>query len=116
LFFLRDIVGGFGLDSSGSDYGPVAGSCENGNETPDSTKGRKFRDLLIMLLTSQGVCCVELVTVNKSLKLLPHNISEYYTTTIVGLLFRSHLTSLQGRHVGIICGRTLKVHKLCDFE
>jgi hypothetical protein len=31
-----------GLDSSGSGYGPVAGSCEHGNEHSGSTKGGYF--------------------------------------------------------------------------
>jgi hypothetical protein len=30
------------LDSSGSGYGPVAGSCKRGNETLDSIKGGEF--------------------------------------------------------------------------
>jgi hypothetical protein len=36
-------VGGFGLDASGSGYGPVAGPCEHGNEPLGSTEGREFR-------------------------------------------------------------------------
>jgi hypothetical protein len=37
-------VGGSGLDSSGSEWGPVAGSCEHGNEPSGSIKGREFLD------------------------------------------------------------------------
>jgi len=33
-----------GLDSSGSGQGPVAGSCEHGNEPSDSIKGWEFLD------------------------------------------------------------------------
>jgi hypothetical protein len=33
------MMGECGLDSSGSGYGPVAGSCENGNEPWGSIKG-----------------------------------------------------------------------------
>jgi hypothetical protein len=39
-------VGSCGLDSSDPGYGPVAGSCEHGNESSGSIKGRKFLDLL----------------------------------------------------------------------
>jgi hypothetical protein len=40
----RNRVGGYGLDSSGSEQGPVASSCENGNELPGSIKGGIFLD------------------------------------------------------------------------
>jgi hypothetical protein len=33
-----------GLDSSDSGQGPVAGSCEHGNEPSGSIKGGKFLD------------------------------------------------------------------------
>jgi hypothetical protein len=33
-----------GLDSSGSGEGPVAGSCEHGNEPSGSIKGGEFFD------------------------------------------------------------------------
>jgi hypothetical protein len=33
---------GCGLDASGSGLGPLAGSCEHGNEPLDSMKGRNF--------------------------------------------------------------------------
>lgn len=33
---------GCGLDESGSGYGPVAGSCEHGNEPSDSIKGWRY--------------------------------------------------------------------------
>jgi hypothetical protein len=33
-----------GLTSSGSGWGPVAGSCEHGNEPSGSIKGREFLD------------------------------------------------------------------------
>jgi hypothetical protein len=32
-------VGGYGLDSSGSGQGPVAGSCKNDTESSGSIKG-----------------------------------------------------------------------------
>jgi hypothetical protein len=35
-------VGRFELDSSGSGYGPHAGSCEHGNESSGSIKGGEF--------------------------------------------------------------------------
>jgi hypothetical protein len=34
------------VDSSGSGYGPVAGSCEHGNELLGPIKGNDFLDLL----------------------------------------------------------------------
>jgi len=34
----------YGLDSTGSGGGPVTASCEHGNETLGSIKGREFRD------------------------------------------------------------------------
>jgi hypothetical protein len=34
----------FGLDSSDSEQGPVAGNCEHGNEPSGSIKGREFLD------------------------------------------------------------------------
>jgi hypothetical protein len=37
-------VGGCGLDSSGSGYGLVAGSFEDGNEPSGSIKCREFLD------------------------------------------------------------------------
>jgi hypothetical protein len=37
-------VAGFGLDSFGSEQGPVAGSCEHGTEILGSIKGGKFLD------------------------------------------------------------------------
>jgi hypothetical protein len=37
-------VGVFVLDSSGSGQGPVAGSCEHGNEISVSMKDGKFLD------------------------------------------------------------------------
>jgi hypothetical protein len=39
-------VGRRGLDSSGSGYGPVAGSCEHGNEPSGSIKVGEFLDYL----------------------------------------------------------------------
>jgi hypothetical protein len=33
------MVGRCGLDASGLGYGPVAGSCQHGNETSRSIKG-----------------------------------------------------------------------------
>jgi hypothetical protein len=35
-------VESFGEDAFGSGYGPVASSCEHGNETPGSIKGGAF--------------------------------------------------------------------------
>jgi hypothetical protein len=35
-------VGGRGVDSSGSEQGAVAGSCEQGNELSVSIKGNEF--------------------------------------------------------------------------
>jgi hypothetical protein len=35
-------VGRCGLDSSGSGWGPVAGSCEEGNEPSGSIEGGEF--------------------------------------------------------------------------
>jgi hypothetical protein len=37
-------MGSCGLDSCGSEYGPVAGSCEHGNEHSASIKGGEFLD------------------------------------------------------------------------
>jgi hypothetical protein len=39
-------VGVCGLHSSGSEEGPVAGSCEHGNETSGSINGGEFLDQL----------------------------------------------------------------------
>jgi hypothetical protein len=39
-------MGRYGLDSSGSGQGQVAGSCEHGNEPSCSIKGGEFIDLL----------------------------------------------------------------------
>jgi hypothetical protein len=40
--YLRMLGGKVGLDSSGSGWGPVVESCEHGNESSVSTKGRVF--------------------------------------------------------------------------
>jgi hypothetical protein len=37
-------MGKCGVDSSGSGWGPVAGSCEHGNEPSGSIKGGEFLD------------------------------------------------------------------------
>jgi hypothetical protein len=37
-------VGECGLDSTGSGYGPLAGSCGHDNETSGSIKGEEFLD------------------------------------------------------------------------
>jgi hypothetical protein len=37
-------VGGCGLDSSGSGWGPVTGTCEHDNEPSGSIKGKVFPD------------------------------------------------------------------------
>jgi hypothetical protein len=42
--YLENRVGGCGLDSSGSGYGPVAGCCEHGNEPSGSIKVGAFID------------------------------------------------------------------------
>jgi hypothetical protein len=53
-------VGKCGQDESGSGYGPLAGSCEHGNEFLGSVKCGEF---LEYLLASQGILCsVELVS------------------------------------------------------
>jgi hypothetical protein len=39
-------VGGCGLDTSGSGWGPVVGSCEHGNEPSGSVKCGEFLELL----------------------------------------------------------------------
>jgi hypothetical protein len=55
---LREIGWESGLDSSGSGFGPVAGSCEHGNETTGSTKSGKFLDHLneCLLLKKDSAC------------------------------------------------------------
>jgi hypothetical protein len=40
----------------------VAGPCEHGNEPLGSIKCREFLDWLSVLLASQGLCCMELVS------------------------------------------------------
>jgi hypothetical protein len=37
-------VGNCGLDASGSGSGPLAGSCEHGNEASSFIKGEEFLD------------------------------------------------------------------------
>jgi hypothetical protein len=49
------------LDSSGSGYGPVAGSCEHGNEPLGSTKYGEFDTLSVVLASQEGLCYMELV-------------------------------------------------------
>jgi len=39
-------MGGFALDASSSDLGPVAGPCEHSNEPSVSVTGREFLDYL----------------------------------------------------------------------
>jgi hypothetical protein len=41
---LRNVVRGCGLDSFGSGWGPLACSCEHGNELSDYMKGEKYLD------------------------------------------------------------------------
>jgi hypothetical protein len=43
---LKEIGWRCGLDSTGAGYGPVAGSCEYGNEPSGSIKGGEFLDWL----------------------------------------------------------------------
>jgi hypothetical protein len=51
------------LVSSGLGWGPVADSCERGNEPSGSMKGGKVLDYLSMLLALQeGLCSMELVS------------------------------------------------------
>jgi hypothetical protein len=40
----RNIVGRYGLDTSGPGKGPVVGCCEHGNEHSGSIKGEEFLD------------------------------------------------------------------------
>jgi hypothetical protein len=42
------------MDSSGSGYGPVAGSCENCNELSGSTSRWKFLEYLSYFLKDSG--------------------------------------------------------------
>lgn len=42
----RNRVGGYGLDSSGTEQGPMAGSCEYGYKPSGLIKGRDFFDYL----------------------------------------------------------------------
>jgi len=49
------------VDSFGSGHGPVAGSCEHGNEPSDSIKGGEFIDYLSDLACEGGLCYLELV-------------------------------------------------------
>jgi hypothetical protein len=54
-------VWGCGLDSLGSGYGYVAGTCEHGNEPSGSIKCREILDYLSVLLDSQdGLYSMEL--------------------------------------------------------
>jgi hypothetical protein len=56
-------VGGRGLNSCGSGRGPMAGSCEHGNEPLSSMKGSEFFDLQSVLSASQeALCSTELVS------------------------------------------------------
>jgi hypothetical protein len=41
-WILGNRMEGCGLDSSGSEYGPVAGSCKHGDEPSGSIKGGEF--------------------------------------------------------------------------
>jgi hypothetical protein len=50
------------LNSSGSEQGLVAGSCEHGNKLSVHIKGRDFLDQLIILSTSEeGLCSMQSV-------------------------------------------------------
>jgi hypothetical protein len=52
-----------GLDSSSSRQGPVAGSCEHGNEPSGSIKDEDLLVYMSVLLTSQeGICSMEFVS------------------------------------------------------
>jgi len=53
----------YGLDSSGSREGPMAGSCEHGNEPSSSVKSRQSLYYLSGLLASQeGLYSMKLVS------------------------------------------------------
>jgi hypothetical protein len=53
--------GRYGLDSSGSEYGPVSGSCEHGNEPSGSIQGGKFPAQLRDTRTKFKIKCGEIV-------------------------------------------------------
>jgi hypothetical protein len=42
----KEMEGRCGLDSSGSEHGPMASSCEHGNKASGSIKGEEFLDQL----------------------------------------------------------------------
>jgi hypothetical protein len=44
MYFMEIMMGICGLDASGSGYGPVADSCEHGNEPSGSIKVGEFID------------------------------------------------------------------------
>jgi hypothetical protein len=50
----------YGLDSYGSGWRPVAGSCEYGNEPLGTLKGGRFPDCMSDLASREGLCPTEL--------------------------------------------------------
>jgi hypothetical protein len=79
---LREIGLRCGLDSSGSSLGPVAGSCERGNEPSDSKKDRVFLDYMSnywrLKKDSAPWSC------------LVHNSSTEFLATPLGIQFWNH--------------------------
>lgn len=55
----RDMIGGCGLDSSGSAYGPLVGSCGHGNDLFEAYKRQKVSWLLSSC--QRGLRSMELV-------------------------------------------------------
>jgi hypothetical protein len=57
------MVGGCGLDISGSGLASFVGYCEHGNEPSGFIKGGEFLGQLSVLLAAQvGLCSMELVS------------------------------------------------------
>jgi hypothetical protein len=54
-------VEGRGLDSFGSEYGPMMGSCDYCNKPFGSIEDREFLNRLNVLLASEGLRSTELV-------------------------------------------------------
>jgi hypothetical protein len=53
VIFLLDRMGWYGLDRSGSEYGPGEGSCEHGNETSGFIKRWEVVRVAAQLAASQ---------------------------------------------------------------
>jgi hypothetical protein len=56
------------LDSSGFEQGPVAGSCEHGDEPSGSIEGGEFLDMLYIMELVKRIKCSFFGTVNPRLK------------------------------------------------